>query len=318
MTPLDSINLEIVDTLQIEPSRPFDFRLTFWKPSHFHTGLERHSVTRSWRTFRVDGLFAGITAYMTQGGLLQLDIYSSNDWTSRHSDMLRSRVVHAYGLHEDLAPFVALASETSEMRRPLELFGGMRQSCPENLFEIAVISLLLQNATIARTTQMMNNLLIHYGRIVSFDNVTLRAFFTPREIIHATEGELRESDRLGYRAKYMGRFAEFFLENDPDALATTDKNSLVTRFQSIKGVGPYTAAIIAGHAIRDHSALGLDVWNRKILARKVLGLDDSDPDTVRQEMSRIFPGWEGLAGLYLVEEEYLSSPVTQLVDGPAA
>lgn len=309
----DSITLGIVDTLQIEPSRPFDFRHTFWKPSHFHTGLERHSPTRSWRTFRVGSQLAGITAYMTQGAVLQLDVYSDDAWTSRHSDMLRSHVVHAYGLHEELGPFVALASANDAMRRPLELFSGMRQSCPENLFEIAIISLVLQNATIARTTQMMNNLLTHYGHVVSYDDVTLRAFFTPSEIAHATEEQLREVDRLGYRAKYIGRFAEFFLENDPETFAATDRDSLVRRFQSIKGVGPYTAAIIAGHAIRDHSALGLDVWNRKIFSRKILGLEDADPDTVRSEMSRMFPGWEGLAGLYLVEEEYLASPASPLL-----
>lgn len=44
----------------------------------------------------------------------------------------------------------------------------------------------------------------------------------------------------------------------------------MTNFQTIKGVGPYTATVIASHAVWDHSAIGLDVWNRKILARKFL------------------------------------------------
>ncbi|MBM6403528.1 hypothetical protein JQN72_04630 [Phycicoccus sp. CSK15P-2] len=110
---------------------------------------------------------------------------------------------------------------------------------------------------------------------MSFDGVSLRAFFTPKDIVSITEEQLREVDRLGYRAKYIGRFAEFFIEHDPDTLDTTDKESLMEKFQTIKGVGPYTAAVIASHAVRDHSAIGFDVWNRKILARELLGLNDA-------------------------------------------
>jgi 3-methyladenine DNA glycosylase/8-oxoguanine DNA glycosylase len=199
------------------------------------------------------------------------------------------------------------------MREPLAALAGMRQSCPENLFEIAVIALLLQNATVARTTQMMTNLLGHYGHVAAFDGVALRAFFTPAEIAGVGEGAFRERDRLGYRAKYIGRFAEFFLAHDPDAADHAGKADLVATFQKIKGVGPYTANIIAGHAARDPSALGLDVWNRKLLAKRFLGVDDAEPAAVMAEMRRLFPGYEGLAGLYVIEDAYRKQTVVELV-----
>ena len=60
----------------------------------------------------------------------------------------------------------------------------------------------------------------------------------------------------------------------------------MTNFQTIKGVGPHTAAVIASHAVWDHSAIGLDVWNRKILARKLLNQDDADAGVVRAELAR--------------------------------
>lgn len=142
------------------------------------------------------------------------------------------------------------------MREPLQALAGMRQSCPENLFEIAIISLLLQNATVARTTQMMTNLLDHY---------------------HASKAEL------------------------------------MTEFQAIKGVGSYTAAIIASHAVRDPSALGLDVWNRKLLAKRFLDTDDAEAKVVMATMQRLFPGYEGLAGLYVIENAYREQAVVELV-----
>lgn len=127
----------------------------------------------------------------------------------------------------------------------------------------------------------MTNLLDHYGHVVEFDDVTLKAFFTPEEIAGVDEASFREHDRLGYRAKYIGRFAEFFTNHDPDVTDHADKAELMAAFQTIKGVGPYTAAIIASHAVRDPSALGLDVWNRKLLAKRFLRLDDAEADMLR-------------------------------------
>lgn len=305
--------LILVDTFDLKPSQPFDFRHTLWKPSHFNTGLEKHTLKRTWRTFRLGERLCGTVLLMRSRGRLEVQVYSTSEWVPADTDKLRHRIVHAYGLNEDLSEFLRIASQVSSFRTPLHALNGMRQSCPENLFEIAIVSLLLQNATIARTTQMMVNLLTHYGREVVFDGVTLRAFFTPSEILNVPETTFREKDRLGYRAKYIGRFAEFFIKYDPDTVATVDKQVLISQFQSIKGVGPYTAAIIASHAVRDHSALGLDVWNRKILAEHILGVADAEPGVVASKMQRLFPGYEGLAGLYFIENEYRLRPVVPLV-----
>lgn len=309
----DAQALAHVDTLQLAVKPPFNFRYTLWKPSHFATGLEQHSRDTSWRTFRVGELLIGVVMTMADVDTLRADVYTDGAWTDNDRRRLTVRLIHSYGLDEDISAFVALAERVPPMHGPLTELAGMRQSCPENLFEIAIISLLLQNATVARTTQMMTNLLDHYGHIVAFGGVTLKAFFTPEEIASVDEAVFRERDRLGYRAKYIGRFAEFFATRDSDVVDLADKAELMTEFQTIKGVGPYTAAIIASHAVRDPSALGLDVWNRKLLAKRFLDLDDAEPDVVMAEMTRLFPGCAGLAGLYVIEHAYREQAVVDLV-----
>lgn len=230
-----------VDTLRLPVKQPFNFRYTLWKPSHFATGLERHSLDTSWRTFRVGELLTGVVLTMDEDDAVRAEVYADGTWQTADRDRLAARLIHSYGLDEDIAAFVTAAEQVPPMREPLAALAGMRQSCPENLFEIAIISLLLQNATVARTTQMMTNLLDHYGRVVEFDGVTLKAFFTPEEIAGIAEATFRERDRLGYRAKYIGRFAEFFTAHDPDVADHADKADLMAEFQTIKGVGPYTA-----------------------------------------------------------------------------
>jgi 3-methyladenine DNA glycosylase/8-oxoguanine DNA glycosylase len=291
-------------------TQPFGFRHTFWKPSHFATGLELHTADVSWRTFRLGEACVGVRFEMKKAKL-KAAIFADQPLDAARLKALELRIQHAYGLRDDLTQFLAIASTCEAMQEPLAAMAGMRQSCPETLFEISVISLLLQNATIQRTTQMMSNLLHHYGRLVEFEGILLRALFTPKDVMHVTEEKFRTLDRLGYRAKYIGRFAEFFGSRS-EVLILNDQ--LRTEFLRIKGVGPYTAAIVGSHASRDPSALGLDVWNRKILAQRLLSVEDADPDRVRKVCTSLFPGHEGLAALYIIEHAYLERPVGQLLN----
>jgi 3-methyladenine DNA glycosylase/8-oxoguanine DNA glycosylase len=309
----DVRELILVDTLKLAVSQPFNFRYTLWKPSRFATGLEAHSLTDSWRTFRLDGLTCGVHARMSGPATLTADVYADAAWQPAHRAALIRRLRWSYGLDEDLTDFLACCAPVPAMAEPLAVLGGMRQSCPENLFEIAIISLLLQNATVARTAQMMGNLLDHYGQVVHFAGRQLRAFFTPEEIADVHEERFRQEDRLGYRAKYIGRSAEFFAEHGAEPEGA-NRDELSARFQTIKGVGPYTAAILASHASRDRSALGLDVWNRKLLARRLLDVDDAPAGAVMAACTKFFPDHQGLAALYLIEHEYAQAPVVELVD----
>ncbi|MGA5266249.1 DNA-3-methyladenine glycosylase family protein [Streptomyces lydicamycinicus] len=307
-------HLTHTDTLQlpITGNGPFNFRHTLWKPSHFGTGLEAHTETRSWRTFRIDSLIIGVA--LTNGHddrTISVEVFTDGDYAPEHRDRLARRLTTSYGLDEDLAPFTELAADVPAMRDPLHALFGMRQSCPEDHFEIAVIALLLQNTTISRTTQMTRNLLTRHGRLVHFDGITLRAWFTPAEIAAVTAEEFKERDRLGYRAKALPHFAAFFRDHHPEDLAAAD--NLVELFQQIKGVGPYTAAVMASHASRDPAVFGVDVWNRKILARRLLDTEDAAPEAIHEHLTRLFPGHAGTAALYLVEHEYLRTPVAPLL-----
>ncbi|SEM81394.1 endonuclease III domain-containing protein [Streptacidiphilus jiangxiensis] len=309
MTPR---HLDLVDTIELPVPGPFDRLHTLWKPSHFATGLEVHTATTSWRTFRVEDLMCGVRLHQEDPGVLVAAVHTDGDWKPDHRTALARRLATGYGLQEDPSAFTDLAARVPAMREPLAALAGMRQSCPENLFEIATVALLLQNTTIARTTQMMRNLLTHYGHLVHFDGVTLRTFFTPGEISSIPTETFKEVDRLGYRAKSMPAYSVFFTANNLDALG--DDPSLTDRFQEIKGVGPYTAGVIASHASRDPAAVGLDVWNTKLLGRRLLGTEDVTQDEVRKKLGELFPGHQGTAALYLVEHEYLAAPVAPLLD----
>lgn len=291
--------------------RPWSFRYSLWKPSHFDSGLEVHSVTTTWRSMRLDDVRCGLRMSSVGEDGLQVSVYADERWSGDMRPTLIDRLRWSYGLDDDIRPFLSMARRNPALRLATTRLRGMRLSCPESIFEIAILSLLLQNTTIARTTQMMRNLLSHHGSIVKFDRVTLPIFFSPSEIAGVTESSLREHDRLGYRAKYLPRFARFFgAEQNCEIARTVD---LTERLLDVKGVGPYTAGIIASHAQRSTHAVGLDVWNTRLIGRAVLSTEDASQGEVRSWLDEHFPGYAGLAALYLVEAAYLDSPVVPLV-----
>lgn len=307
------VRLEEVDNLLFETRQPFNFRYTFWKPSHFDTGLEMHSPPVSWRSFRFGSTLCGVRFEMKEKKLAAR-VFAAGDWNTEIRSRLIRRINLAYGLSEDISTFLSLAASVTEMRSPLRILKGMRMSCPESLFEIAVVSLLLQNTTIQRTTQMMTKLLNRYGSLVEFDNVYLRVFFSPEQMLPITENELRVECRLGYRAKYLPEFAKFFSVEDDDALRELPQETIMSNIQKIKGVGPYTAGIIASHALRDPSKLALDVWNTKLFAKIFSWEEGLEAKIVLEKFEKLFPNYEGLAGLYILEHHYIDTPMLPLVD----
>lgn len=303
--------LKKVCCLRLNVKNPFHFRCTFWKPSHFPTDLEMHTETTSWRTFRFGRTACG-GRFEVEGDQVIVTVFSDQRLSAETRKRLVTRINASYGLTEDISGFLSQARKVPVLRSAARNLAGMRMSCPESIFEIAVISLLLQNTTVKRSSQMMRNLLDLYGKVVTFDGVTLRCFFSPEDLLGVTEEELREKCRLGYRAKYLPAFSKFFSEVDDDELRALGRDAVLSRLQSIKGVGPYTANIVASHALRDKAVVALDVWNTKIAGSAFLGREDASSEEVTAELQRVMPGVAGLALLYLIEHKYYRNPVAPL------
>ncbi|MEV5122049.1 hypothetical protein AB0K49_04455 [Streptomyces decoyicus] len=53
--------------------------------------------------------------------------------------------------------------------------------------------------------------------------------------------------------------------------------------------------------------------NRKILARRLLNVDDARSEAVSRRLNELFPGHAATAGLPFVEHEYLGVPVAPLL-----
>lgn len=309
-----AIDLSVVTSFSIEVIKPYNFLYSLWKPSHFYTGLEMHSGNISWRSFRVNQSLFTVVKMLYGDCELYVDVYSNRDLNSNECKQLKDWIINAYGLNERYSVPDEVANKNKYVKNLWKFFKGTRISCPENFFEISIISLLLQNTTITRTTTMFHNLIKHYGYLVRFEDKALFSFYSPEELISVTESELREKCRLGYRAKYIANYANFFSNYNDNDLRKLNKDTLLNLLQEIKGVGIYTANVVASSALRDTQAIAFDSWNRKILANKLYNIECDDVDILKDKMFNDFGVYAGIIALYVVENEYKDNPVVSLID----
>lgn len=301
------LSLNPVAKFELKPKGIADFQLTLWKPSHFPTRLEIHANGVSWRTFMVEGRPCGVRI-VDAGDCWQVTTFAGEDWSAQLTDVLRRRLVVGYGLEENASAFYDRFADDTVLSPAMRDFHGMRSSCPESVFELLILAVLLQNTTVRRSRDMLNGLLDLAGGDVLFDGVKLAHFCTPKSLLRLGGGPLREVARVGYREKTLLAVAEFFA-NRPDDESHGSQQGLLGELCGIRGIGPYTAGVAAASAFRDPRAYGLDVWNRRILAGAIGAAEDIQPDALRRKIEERFAPFEGMAVEYLVEHAYLKKPV---------
>lgn len=307
------ISLHPVKKIKIKVTQPFNFLYTLWKPSHFYTGLEVHSGKYSWRTFRLSQELFSAAKMSYSDSTFVVEIFANNNLSNEIFAQLCTHIVHSYGLDEPYDVPEADFSKHEYVRGFFEKLKGTRISCPENIFEISIVSLLLQNTNISRTTSMFKKLVESYGCLVTFDDIVLYSFFSPEDILAVSEDELKQKCRLGYRAKYIKNYADFFSRNKEAKLRELSRESLLSLLETIKGVGPYTSNVVASHALRDTEAIPFDSWNRKILALRLYNLDSSDTAQLKKRIISDFGKYSGLIAMYIIENEHIDAPVVPLL-----
>lgn len=173
---------------------------------------------------------------------VKLTVYFKKKPSEKEIEKIVKELNWRYGLNEDISEFFREFKDDRFLKPVFKRLRGMRSSCTNSLYELLIISIVLQNATIRRTVQMMNNLFNAYGTKLRFDNKELFAYWSPTDIKETSEEELR-SLKVGYRAKMIKLVSEAFAEGEIDELKIRRMNTEDAKKELMKlyGVGPATA-----------------------------------------------------------------------------
>ena len=293
-------------TLELQPSAPFHFDGTLHKPSHFPSGDNAWQPGTLWMTRRVANELLGLklqNAGTVDAPRVRLTIFAGRSLTAAEIAAVGDEVAYDFDLYADLASFDDLLARDELMRPVLNRWRGTR-NMGGPLYESLVICVVLQNATVRRSVQMLDNLFRAYGALLHFDGRALYAFWPPQALDAAPEEDLRAL-KVGYRAKSLKRIAGQFArgELNDSALRSLPNDELKRELLKIYGVGPATVWYLMFGVFHRHDAFDhISPWEQKIYSRLLFDRESVPAEQILAEVERRWGRWKMLAAHYLFED----------------
>ena len=303
------MRLERQDTFTLYPIPPFHFEGTFHKPSYFPNKLKMSDwePSRYWQSLRVGKRLYGLEIEnkgTATGPKLTARVYSDRDVTEEERGELRREIIWRFELDVDLTEFIELTENDTRFYPVFTKWMGMRNSGPNTLYELLIIAIVLQNATVRRSQQMLDTLLEKYGIKLEFDEKELWAIWLPEDLINVEEQELRDL-KVGYRAKFIKRLSQEFVNGiiDEYRLRELDEETAWKELMKLYGVGPETARILLFEAFHRYDVFDhIAPWQQKIYSRLFYGEELVSVDKIRDDIMRQYGKYSMLAVHYIWED----------------
>jgi len=296
------MQLKEIHRFTLDIPEPFDFTLTVAKPGGWHWATPREVFENGtlWTGMYVGGTPVGLRL-SAKKNRVSVAAFGEGALSRGEREALEKEVWDALGGDDDLGGFYRFAKKDPILSEAVGHLRGMRPGMARDVFGDVILAILLQMAPMARSSRMMDAVLEHYGRALSFDGREVALWPTAGELAQVDPDELWEKTKIGYRAGRLVKAARFLAEHpiSPDELASLPEEQAVKRLTAIPGVGPYSAGIILG-------TLPLDVWSVVIFSELFLGKTPADPRRAIPEVTSVLTErwgkWRWFAFVYVVQD----------------
>jgi len=264
--------LEVKHVLEFIPKAPFNFDATMHKPDHFPSPDNEWEPGIRRQTMLWDGKTLGLR-FENQGMIEQpkvsLSVWSEEALAPIFSSSLSEEISYRYNLLLDLTEFNQRFEDDIQLGPIISRWRGMRPSSYSSLYEYLIIAIVLQNANVRRSVNMMKGLFENYGTPVSYDSKELYCFWQPSSLSGVSEQELRGL-KIGYRAKFIKGITEAF------AMGRIDENQLRKKTREeqrqtllgLYGIGPASVGYILFDVFHHLDELNhISPWEQKIYSK---------------------------------------------------
>jgi len=304
-----AIKLKLQKTVKIEPTKPFDFDSTFYKPDHFTSGDNLWEPGIRWQTWNWKGEKLGIK-FVNRGTvaspLVEVRIYAKKKIEKDFVNSLVAEIKYLYNFDLDINLFYKQFKNDKILGPIIKKWRGMRPGHPSSLYEYLIIGIVLQNATVRRSTQMFQALLENYGVLLEFDGKKLWCFWNEGGLKRVSEENLRAL-KVGYRTKSIKKIDEQFANGfiDDVELRKQDRETQMDKLLKLYGVGPATVWYIL-FAVFHHLDFfnHISPWEQKIYSKLFFNKNTDNPVSVDKILKYFerFGDYKRLAVHYIWED----------------
>jgi 3-methyladenine DNA glycosylase/8-oxoguanine DNA glycosylase len=293
--------------IYIYPTVPFNFRGTFFKPSHFSSKLVQHDKGKLYQGIRVGNKIFGLVisdSSKFEKPRIKIDIYAISSVPDKIKEEIISELIARYDLKSEISGFIKKFESDDLLSGPIKRWKGMRPSIAYSLHDFLMVTIVLQNATVARSIQMMDNLLKKFGKKLIFAGKEIFIIWEPEDMKVVSEEKLREL-KVGYRSKTIKRISESFISgeiNEKRLRLMTDKDDVKKVLLELYGVGPQSVSYILFEAFHFYNALDhLSPWEQKIYSQLIFGKKTVSAKRIITTSKKRWGKWCMLAMHYLFE-----------------
>ena len=305
------MKLKLHKTVKIKPKAPFDFDSTFHKPDHFTSGDNLWEPGIKWQTWNWRKTPLGIK-FINKGTksrpLVEIKIYAKKRLDKNFVDSLVEEIKYRYNFDLDLRSFYKQFKNDKILGPAIKKWKGMRPGHPSSLYEYLIIGIVLQNATVKRSVQMFENLLMKYGKVLEFDNKKLLCFWNEGGLKKVDEQELRDL-KVGYRAKSIKKIDEQFASGLIDEMELREKSrdEQMEELLKLYGVGPATVWYLLFDVFHHWDFFNhISPWEQKIYSKLFFNKNIEEGEIISVEKLlkyfEKFGNWKQMAVHYIWED----------------
>jgi 3-methyladenine DNA glycosylase/8-oxoguanine DNA glycosylase len=286
------LSLQSKYLVELFPKAPVNFDATMHKPDHFPSADNEWEPGIRWQTMLWQKRPLGLK-FEDQGTTdqprISLSIWSKEGLDQYLLDSLIDEINYRYNLQLDLTEFNQRFRDDPQLGPIIGKWQGMRPLNYSSLYEYLIIAIVLQNATVRRSVNMMQALFENYGTLLSYDGKELYCFWEPKVIDKATEQELRDL-KIGYRAKSIKRVTGTFVRSEIDEFELRNKSREEQReaLLALYGIGPASVGYILFDVFHHMDELNyISPWEQKIYSKLFFDTESDEPVSV-DRLLRLF------------------------------
>lgn len=307
--------LDLVETLSIQPIQPYSLELTTKKLTRFGTEwywatpfeISRKGVMWAVSPLESEDQLVGFKVFSEKNGgrqMIKASIYLAPSHSEKERNSAKEIVLGCLNPYEDISKFYAMGKKHAYLKKAIIQMYGMRVCRFPTLFSAIIMAVCLQRASYGRTEKMIKSLCIEYGINAHFDGVHVLSLPTAQRISETNIEELKTRCKLGYRATFLLEAAQTVWERglptltDLNKMSFEDASSILTK---LKGIGTYSAEVICSHP-----AFPIDAWSSKRFG-SLFGIFPSSREAGRNASERIkqyserqFGVWQRYCYEYLI------------------
>lgn len=268
---MEQIKLNKKREIFFSPKPPFHFDATLYKPSHFPSSDNEWKNGKYWITMCWHNKKLGLK--LEDKGLIsspkvKITIHSKENLNNDFIEDIKRELEWRFNFNSDISEFSKKFKNDRILGPIIKKWEGMRPVAANSLYETLIIYIVLQNATVRRSVQMLENLFTKFGSKLVFDGKTLSCFWIPNEMAKIQEQELREL-KVGYRAKFLKRISEQFVNKEIDEFAMRNKpnEEIKKEVLHLYGIGPASVEyLLFEDFYRYDDFTTIPPWEQKILS----------------------------------------------------